>query len=230
MPRVPRSLIVFNNHSVHKVWRGHNKEYNIKTDYEKGKYLEFLNDDIDNPDTEVGAELQAITIMSNHTHEVYLIKSQPDFSNHMRRHHGRYGMFFNKLKGRCGKVAQGRAKTCLLQQENYEMKTVFYIHANPIRAHMVKDAKDYKWSTHNLYAFGKRQDWMKNIKLPAWYHRLGKTLQARQKKYRKLFANYLKTKGRVKQPFLKKYFYGDVTWMDEKSDDVSKWRASQAPP
>lgn len=229
MPRVPRSLTVINNHSVHKVWRGHNKEWNLGEYKDKLKYLDFLNDDFDKKQSQVGAEIQALCLMNNHTHEVFYIKSQKQFSNHMRRHHGRYGQYFNKQHGRSGKVAEDRPRTTLIEDGIHEMRTVFYIHANPIRANIVKDARNYQWSTHLLYAFGKKASWMKHIKLPDWYKRLGKNATERQRKYRRLFARYLKETGRFKQGFLKKLFLGNELWVEEQNNKLSNWRNLHAP-
>ena len=229
MPRVPRFLTILPNHSVHKVWRGHNKEWNLGKSEDKEKYLEFLNDDFDKRESEVGAEISALCLMSNHTHEVFKVQSQVNFSNHMRRHHGRYGLYFNKMNGRSGKVAEDRPRTTLIEDGHHEMRTVFYIHANPIRAGIVKDARNYQWSTHQLYAFGKRAPWMKHIKLPLWYLRLGKTVLERQRKYRKLFAQYLKETGRFKQTFLKRLFVGNEVWVEKQKLKLSNWRATHIP-
>jgi len=228
MARVPRSITVLSNHSVHKIWRGHNKEWNLGQAEDKLKYLEFLNNDFDKNNSKVGGDLQALCLMSNHTHEIFHIQSQQKFSNHMRRHHGRYGMYFNKKNSRSGKVAEDRPKTTLIEDESHEIKAVLYIHANPIRANITKDARNYEWSTHSLYAFGKKADWMKHIKLPNWYLKLGKTNAERQKNYRKLFARYLKEFGRFKQPFLLKLFLGNEHWVKDHQQKVSRWRISKA--
>lgn len=228
MARVPRSLSVLPGFGVHKVWRGHNKEPNLGSDEHKTKYLEFLNKDLESEKYDVGCALQALCLMTNHTHEILGVKKVPEFSNHMRRHHSRYGMYFNRLNERCGKVAQDRAWTCLLADEDHEMRAVFYIHANPIRAGIVKDARDYHWSTHQLYAFGKRPDWMRNVILPSWYLRLGDNAEQRQRKYRQLFAAYLKEFGTKTQMFLRKLFYGPTLWIEQRQQVISKWRRSRS--
>lgn len=228
MARIARSLTVLPNHAVHKVWRGHNKEYNLGKREDKEKYIGFLNDDFDKHESKVGAYIEALCLMDNHAHEMFRILSQILFSNHMRRHHGRYGQHFNKVNGRSGKVAEDRPKTTLIEDGHHEMRTVFYIHANPIRAGIVKNARDYEWSTHKLYAFGKRQPWMKHIKLPAWYLALGRNAEERQSKYRKLFEQYLKETGRFKQTFLKKLFFGNEIWVEERQLKVAEWRASRS--
>ncbi len=230
MARVPRKLTVVAGHSVHKIWRGHNKEWNLAGDENKAKYLAFLNEDIESEKYDVGARLEALCLMDSHTHEVNGIEKPKEFSNHMRRHHSKYGRYFNKKNKRCGKVALDRPKTCLLDSEQYELQTVLYIHANPLRAKMVTEAREYHWSTHNLYAFGKRAEWMKHISFPSWYLKLGVTMERRQREYRKLFAKYLRTSGLIKQPFLYQNFYGPTIWMMEKEASLSLWRKSHAPP
>src|ERR1700722_3078822 len=97
MARIPRSLTVLPNHSVHKVWRGHNREFNLPSDHEKLAYLDFYNQDVENKKYTQGSVLQALTLMSNHTHEMFHISLPKLFSHHMRRHHSRYGSYFNRL-------------------------------------------------------------------------------------------------------------------------------------
>lgn len=230
MARLPRSLTVKNHYVVHKVWRGHNREWNLGSSFEKAKYLELLNEDFESDKFNSGSKLNAICLMSNHTHEISKITNALDYSGHMRRHHSRYGAFFNKIHNRTGKVAQDRPKTCLIANDEYEIKAVLYIHANPLRANIVKDARDYPYSTHKLYAFGKRASWMRNITFPAWYLRLAKTMKERQKKYRQLFLRYLKDFKNTKFSFVHRPFYGPITWEMKQQKEITQWRQSFLPP
>ena len=216
MARLPRSLTVLSGDPVHKVWRSHNGEPNLGTNEEKQAYLDYLNMDLESKRYESGCKLQAVTVMTNHTHEMSHVENRVQYSNHMRRHHSRYGAFFNKLKNRCGKVAQDRPHTTLLESERQEMETVFYIHANPVRARMVGDARDYPWSTHRYYAYGKRESWMRNIKLPGWYLKLGATPELRQRAYRQLFEQYLAERGLRSRRFFVVLFFGSVLWCRER--------------
>lgn len=196
----------------------------------KEEYLRFLNEDLESKDYEAGAILTALVLMGNHAHEIFHVLKQALFSAHMRRHHSRYGSYFNRKKGRCGKVAQDRPKTCLIGDDHHEMIVTFYIHANPIRAGIVKDARNYFWSTHKLYAFGKREDWMRNVVLPRWYKALGKNDEQRQKKYRSLFALYLKEEeeGEKKKKLpLHKVYFGPLAGARVIERRIQKWRDSR---
>jgi len=210
------------------VWRGHNKEWNLETAQQKERYLEIMNQDLESKLYEAGSVLEALTLMCNHGHELSKVQCQKLFSNHMRRHHGRYGRYFNDLKNRCGKVAQDRPHTTLIADDHHKMTCVFYIHANPHRAN-IQDAERYEYSTHKLYAYGKRSNWMRKVVLPSWYLKLGKTMLQRQRAYRKLFAQYLKSSGLTKQSFLKKRFFGPLLWMHQNEKQVSEWRKSREP-
>jgi REP element-mobilizing transposase RayT len=229
MARIPRSIKVLPNYSVHKVWRGHNGECNLGSDIDKITYLRFMNADLESTKFDAGSNIQALALMSNHSHEIFLVKIPELFSGHMRRHHSRYGASFNRANNRCGKVAQDRAHTTLIADAQHEINAVCYIHANPVRSKMVKDARNYQWSTHRLYAFGKRDPWMKNIKFPKWYIALGETPEMRQSGYRKIFARYLKEKGLVEQSFLKPFFYGPPIWRQQREELVAQWRKANRP-
>lgn len=230
MARIKRSLQVHKDMSVHKIWRGHNQEWNLSSAQDKSTYLRYMNEDLES-DREAGSIPQALTLMSNHTHEVSLVLNQKLFSDHMRRHHARYGIYFNNKNDRSGKVAEDRPHTTLLADGHHEMIAVFYVHANPVRAKIVKDANQYVWSTHRLYAAGKVSPWMKNIKLPNWYLQLGKTQEDRQRAYRRLFARYLREEGMEKKPYFSRCFFGPIEWKQKMEDVVRKWRKeSRSPP
>lgn len=227
MARLPRRLIVLPEYQVHKIWRGHNREWNLKQSIEKLKYLHLI-------DKELGKsinQLHAIVLMSNHSHEIYMIDDVDAFSDEMRRAHGSYGMFFNKLHKRCGKVAQDRPKTCMIENDDYAMRATFYIHANPLRAGIVKNAASYPWSTHAWYAYGKPVRGLQKLRYPEWYMALGKTMQQRQQRYRQYFDAYLKEIGLIKLGFHHKPFYGSPVWQIPLLNKIHDWRAyANAPP
>jgi hypothetical protein len=47
-----------------------------------------------------------------------------------------------------GHLFQGRYKAVLCQKDEYLLELVRYIHLNPVRAGIVKDPKNYLWSSH----------------------------------------------------------------------------------
>ena len=221
MSRIPRGLILQRGLQTHKMWRGHNKEGNISSTKDREAYLKVMNKEIDKKNQ--SNELNALTLMPNHTHEIFHINDEHQFSNMMRNHHSRYGVLFNKRHQRQGKVAYERPKTCLIEDDRYSMLATFYIHANPLKSGIVKNASNYKWSTHRLYAYGKREKWMKNVRFPDWYMDLGRTFEERQKKYRGLFDAYLRDRGLIEDNLFNRYFYGHPLWIMEGKKRITQW-------
>ncbi|MEZ4704366.1 MAG: hypothetical protein R3A11_04125 [Bdellovibrionota bacterium] len=220
MPRYPRSWTLQPGSSFHKTWKAHNSEWNLKTSLEKQSYLHFLKQEHEKNEAAKNV-LHALCLMSNHSHEVYTLDDLESFSNFMRQHHGRYGMFFNRLHKRRGKVALDRPHTNAIENQHHHMMVTFYIHANPIRAGICKDAKDYVWSTHMLYAYGKKSSWMKGliIHFPQWYLDLGSTWRQRRAKYRKCFDQYLLDFGLRKQKF-SCYGVGSYHWVRDRKKNI----------
>ena len=90
--------------------------------------------------------LHSYCLMSNHYH---LLVETPDsnLSKGMRQLNGVYTQRFNQAHGRVGHVFQGRYKAILVQKDAYLLELSRYIDLNPVRARMVRNAKDWQWSS-----------------------------------------------------------------------------------
>lgn len=95
--------------------------------------------------------IHAYCLMSNHYH---LLIETPDanLSKGMRQLNGVYTQRFNRKHQRVGHVYQGRYKAIIVQKENYLLELARYIVLNPVRARMVKSAKDWSWSSYRATA------------------------------------------------------------------------------
>jgi putative transposase len=89
----------------------------------------------------------AYCLMSNHYH---LLIETPDanLSKGMRQLNGVYTQSFNRRHGRVGHVFQGRYKAIHVDREEYLLELARYIVLNPVRAKMVRSAKDWPWSSY----------------------------------------------------------------------------------
>ena len=89
--------------------------------------------------------------MGNHYH---LLIETPDgnLSKGMRQLNGVYTQRFNQAYQRVGHVFQGRYKSILVQKDAYLLELSRYIVLNPVRAHMVRSAKDWAWSNYRATA------------------------------------------------------------------------------
>lgn len=88
--------------------------------------------------------IHAYCLMDNHYH---LLVETPEgnLSKGMRHLNGVYTQRFNQNHARVGHVFQGRYKAILVQKESYLLELARYIVLNPVRARMVRSAKDWPW-------------------------------------------------------------------------------------
>ena len=52
----------------------------------------------------------------------------------------------------------GRFKSCLIQEEQYLLEVYRYIELNPVRAEMVNDPGEYRWSSYQCNGLGSVSD------------------------------------------------------------------------
>jgi REP element-mobilizing transposase RayT len=95
-------------------------------------------------------ELYAYCIMSNHVH-LLMKETVESISNAIKRISGSYVFWYNKKYERCGHLFQERYKSEAVDNDEYFLTVLRYIHQNPIKAGIVKDIKAYKWSSYNEY-------------------------------------------------------------------------------
>lgn len=90
-------------------------------------------------------------IMPNHWHLLLRPYNDNDLSEFMRwltvthtmRHHYAHGT------AGTGHLYQGRFKSFPIQQSGHLLKVLRYIEANPLRANLATDARDYPWCSYN---------------------------------------------------------------------------------
>jgi hypothetical protein len=70
----------------------------------------------------------------------------------MRHLNGVYTQSFNRRHGRVGHVLQGRFKSILVEKESYLLELARYVVLNPVRAKMVRSARDWPWSSYRATA------------------------------------------------------------------------------
>ncbi|MDO9199093.1 transposase, partial [Rhodoferax sp.] len=63
----------------------------------------------------------------------------------------RYVRYFNDSQKRSGTLWEGRYKSTLIQADRYLLACMAYIDLNPVRAGLVAQARDYRWSSHGHY-------------------------------------------------------------------------------
>ena len=130
-------------------------------------YLYFLkryNDYVSNV-----AETYAYCLLGNHFHLLVRIKPLTDLtsfqklsnlksdkthdivSHQFQKFFQSYAMAFNKQQSRVGTLFQTPFKRTKITTNTYLKKCVHYIHFNPQKHGLVKDFRDYTWSSYHSY-------------------------------------------------------------------------------
>ncbi len=133
----------------HVMVRGINKSPIFMSKEEKEKLIQYIKD----AKEEIDIYILAYCIMNNHMH--LLVKSEKEnLAQFMKKIGIRYAMYYNKKHKRVGSVFQDRFKSQNIEDENYLLSAIRYIHNNPIKAEIVKKVTEYKYSSINEYYNG----------------------------------------------------------------------------
>jgi putative transposase len=119
--------------------------------------------------------------MTNHVHLLLTPDEAGGVSRLMHTFARNYAGLFNRRHGRSGTLWEGRYKASLVDDGDYLMQCHRYIELNPLRAAMVVDPRDYRWSSHRVLAFGEADPLVQPH--PA-YLALGEDAPTRQRRYR----------------------------------------------
>ena len=111
------------------------------------QFLEYLPQCIDR----YHWRCHAYCLMGNHYH--LLVETLlPTLSRGMRHLNGSYTQSYNRRYHRVGHLFQGRYKAILVQKDSYLLELARYIVLNPVRAGMVRSAREWPWSSHRAMA------------------------------------------------------------------------------
>lgn len=127
----------------HVTSRGNGRQDIYVNDEDRHAFLEVLGDVVER----LNWTCHAYCLMSNHYH---LLIDTPDanLSRGMRHLNGVYTQGFNRRHGRVGHVLQGRFKSILVEKDSYLLELARYVVLNPVRAKMVRSARDWPWSSY----------------------------------------------------------------------------------
>ena len=98
-------------------------------------------------------QIWAYCLMPNHVHLIATPESEDGLRRAIGEAHRRYTRYINFHKNWKGHLWQGRFASFPMD-ENYLIATARYIELNPVKAGIVKNAADYKWSSYNAHLQG----------------------------------------------------------------------------
>jgi len=169
---------------LHIVQRGNNRLPCFLDDADRSRYLRALEEALLRHD----CALHAWVLMFNHVHLLVTPASAGAVSRMMHTLGRNYATYFNIRHGRTGTLWEGRFKSCLVDTDTYLLRCYRYIELNPVRAWMVSDPSEYRWSSFAGNACGGDDPL---VTPHSEYLRLGATRADRQHAYAELFAEVL---------------------------------------
>lgn len=145
MPRHARKN--YETSFFHVIVQGINKEYIFNEEENIEKYLQI----IDNNLNEGEIEIISYCIMNNHAHFLIYTKSIEELSKFMLKTNTSFARYYNKKISRVGYVFRDRYISEPIMNERYLISCINYIHKNPVKANMVKNCAEYKYSSYNKF-------------------------------------------------------------------------------
>jgi REP element-mobilizing transposase RayT len=181
-----RLIPSFKDNYYHVYNRGNNKEQIF---FEEKNYFYFLSK-IGNA-FEDKIDLVAYCLMPNHYHLITHVKQDGFLELAMQKISTGYSRAINRAYNRTGHLFQGRFKNKLIPNNEYLLHLSRYIHRNPLRAGLVNNLDEWKFSSYPMYigkiksSLIKPEIIMNQFKLPGEYARFVNEFQEDQNYYLK---------------------------------------------
>ena len=166
MPRIARVIVPgMPQHITH---RGVRRSDVFWDDADYRRYLDIFRTACSN----FLLRIWAYCLMTNHVHFVAVPDRPDSVAKVFHWSHGRYSQYFNEKYGLTGNLWENRPYSAVLD-ESHTLNAVRYVERNPVRAHMVASASDYRWSSARVrcgYAYDTILDpsWPPADLIPDW--------------------------------------------------------------
>jgi len=140
----------------HVMNRGRRKEDIFYSPADYQMFIQLLKETCE----EFGLKISAYCFMPNHYH---LLVNTPrgNLSRCMRHINGVYTQRFNKKHEYDGQLFRGRYKSIIVENDQYLLEVMKYIHMIPVKAGLVDDLMDFSWCSHKGYlSKAKKWEWL----------------------------------------------------------------------
>ena len=130
----------------HIMLRGINQQQIFEDEEDSLRFLETLL----KYKEQCGYEIYAYCLMGNHIH-ILLKEGKENLTLVLKRIAGSYVYWYNWKYRRSGHLFQDRFKSEPVEDDEYFLTVIRYIHQNPIKAGICKNIDEYKFSSYNEY-------------------------------------------------------------------------------
>ncbi|MBF0106133.1 MAG: transposase [Deltaproteobacteria bacterium] len=145
----------------HVMNRGQDRRAIFRSDHDYEYFLRLCKDCVQ----QWKIMIHAFSLMPNHYH---LLIETPlaNISRAMRHINGLYTQYYNRQNKKDGCLFKGRYKAILVDEDAYLVELLRYIHLNPVKACLVANPAQHKWTGHRYYIKSyKNSDWITTDRL-----------------------------------------------------------------
>ena len=133
----------------HIILRGINRQTVFEDEEDYEKFLQVIQACREKS----GFKLMAYCLMGNHLH-LLIREEKEELEQIFKRMGASYVYWYNHKYNRTGHLFQDRFRSEPVDDDGYYLTVLRYIHQNPVKAGLCKNAGDYKWSSCNDYIHG----------------------------------------------------------------------------
>src|ERR1039457_6762434 len=159
MARIARVVVPGAWH--HATQRGNHQQTVFFGDADRVFYLGLLRHHAARCSVRIGG----YCLMGNHVHVVAMPTDSKGLANALGRTHNDYARWLNLQRRTTGHVWQNRFYSCVLD-ERHSWQALRYVELNPVRAGVVADPAEWRWSSASAHLAGRDDDGL--IDLSEW--------------------------------------------------------------
>ena len=182
MTRQPRFIVP--GQPLHVIQRGNNRSAIFVAEADYAVFREWVALACNRR----GCLVHAYVFMTNHIHLLMTPATADGTGAVMQSVGRRYVHYFNRKYGRTGTLWEGRYRATLIDSEQYLLTCYRYIELNPVRAGLVANPGQYRWSSYGANALGLYDPL---VAPHALFRALGYDDESRMAAYRALFHDGL---------------------------------------
>jgi putative transposase len=206
MPRTAR--ISPKEFVYHVLTRGNNKQNVFKDEEDFLKYIDILK----KYKQKYTFKLYHYVLMTNHVHLVIEpLDEGGELSQIMKGINLSYAQYYKTKYKQTGHFWQDRFKSIIISKDEYLFACGSYVELNPVRAGMVKEPKEYFWSSYRANAYGAKDDLVDHHLI---YENLSSDENVR-KEYRKFVQQMLQKNEAMRGEMERRTVYGDSDFVQQ---------------
>nr|WP_027554783.1 transposase [Bradyrhizobium sp. Cp5.3] len=142
--------VVIPGHPHHVTQRGNGRAHTFFEDGDYALYRDLLAENC----RAAGVEVWAWRLMPNHVHLILVSSDADGLRRALARVHRSYAGTIQARRKRTGHFWQGRFGAVAMDEEHLAA-ALRYVSLNPVRAHLVQRAQDWRWSSTRAHLRGK---------------------------------------------------------------------------